>query len=132
MNKTQAQWWVGAITELLTGKDLVTVAIGGLRRSPKVLTGQRFKEAYIVEYADSTCSLGVSDSYGVMSGAEKWEIDANQRMIHAETTNGFGEPLTFLWVVNVNDGGADYDKWRALMQESWRMNAGEPAKDEPC
>lgn len=100
MNTKKAIKLAAVITDLLTGHDLVTVSITPSRRNrPEVRLNQSFKEAYTVDYGDGTGVVAIHDSYGVMTGAETWEIDADSRTIYARTTNMSGEPCIFSWTV---------------------------------
>lgn len=120
MNKKQAEVWVKEITVLLSDKNLVTVSVTptGL----DVRQNQKFNKAYIVEHSEENCTIGLSDSYGVMTGAKEWELKPNQRMVIAKTTNGFDESLIFAWCISDNDdNGILYREMNEMQRRIWKV-----------
>jgi hypothetical protein len=110
MNKKQAEFIVKALSEIMTGRRLTSTQTIGHER-PRVRTNQRFEKAYIVDYKDGSCVVAVCDSYGVMTGAENWNIDPDSRSIFAETKNGLGETVHFSWTVEDDDGSGKLWLW---------------------
>jgi len=129
VNKNQAEAWVKEITNLLTGKTLVSVSVTptGL----DVRQNQKFNNAYIVEHSEENCVIGISDSYGVMTGAKEWELKPNQRMIVANTTNGFDEPLIFAWCISDDDdNGILYREMNEAQKRIWQAQINKPPMEE--
>jgi len=116
MNKNQAEAWVKELTGLLTDKELVSVSIDPI--GVRVRTNQKFEKAYYVQHQDGSCVVALCDTYGVMTGAEHWEIDPDLRSVHAETKNGYGQPLHFVWTMTDNQNG---DSWRAMRDAQERL-----------
>lgn len=111
MTRQEAEFVIKMMSDLFAGKKSVSVfARSG--RPPEVRTDQEIDHAYIVEYADKTCAVGVSDSYGVMTGSSEWQIDPDKRSIHARAINGHGEELWFTWRLQNNSSGT----WEAFRQ----------------
>jgi len=120
MNKNQAESWVKEITALLSGKILVTVSVTPIGLD--VRQNQKFNNAYIVEHSEENCTIGLSDSYGVMTGAQEWELKPDQRMVIAKTTNGFNEPLTFAWCISDNDdNGLILREMHEMQNRIWKV-----------
>lgn len=112
MNKQQAAKLSAIITDLLTGYDLVTVAITPMRQGrPEVRINQSFCQAYTVDHADGTSVVAIQDSYGVMTGAADWDIEPDSRTVYARTTNAYGEVCIFSWTVT-DRGEETYEKFR--------------------
>lgn len=121
MDKKQAETWVKEITELLQGKNLVSVAAGPGSRV-EIRQNQKFDKSYFVEHKDGSCVVALCDTYGVMTGAETWSIDPDRRTIHAETTNGFGEPVRFAWAIADNDDdGKMFFAMRDAQERMWAV-----------
>jgi len=119
MDKKYADFVVKAVTEILAGHDLVSVATRP-DREPDVRVHQTFEKAYQVDYKDGRYSVALCDSYGVMTGAdaEDWTIDPDKRAVIAKTTNGPGDALYFSWVVTDDEDGTLWNKMRKLQEES--------------
>lgn len=98
MDKARAELLCSTISRLLTKKKLVRVSVTPLTQLV-VRVDQSFKGTYFVSHADGSCVVAISDSYGVMSGAETWSIASDTYSIHAETTNNLGEPCRFTWAL---------------------------------
>lgn len=122
MNKNQAEAWVKELTDLLSGRELITVAVTPIGSKVTVRQNQKFNRAYFVEYDSGACSVAISDSYGVMTGAKEWQIDPNARTVLCHLTNGYGEPLHYTWTIAGEDD--DGKVWRQLkdaQERLWRV-----------
>ena len=117
MDKSRAEQWVEELTGLLSGHQLVTVAVGPGERA-EVRLDQEFEQAYFVGHQDGDCVVALADSYGVMTGASNWRIDPDRRSVHAYATNGFGEPLQWVWTVADDKDGS---VWRSMQEASKRL-----------
>lgn len=82
MNKEAATAWTEAITELLTGQELVIVEVPVTGR-PRVRVKQAFREAHVFEW-NGNCTISVTDTTGVWTGLTDFEIDPEARTIHAQ------------------------------------------------
>lgn len=99
MNKEQAEQVSRQLSELLSGKSLIAVAVHpSAWLKVEVRPGIRFKGAYLVDYQNGKYSVALSDSYGVMTGSDRWTF-SDRGTVVAETTNAFGEALLFSWTV---------------------------------
>lgn len=118
MDKEKAEHWVQELTGLLTSKELVAVAVGpGDRVDVRPVV---FKGSYFVEHQGGDCVVALSDTYGVMTGAEEWSIDPDRRTVHAQTTNGYGEVIRFAWM-DLDRGGQSWGDWRDAQERLWRI-----------
>lgn len=122
MNKVQAKAWVNELTQLLSGRNLITVAVTPIGYKVEVRQNQKFHKAYFVEHSDGDCVVALSDTYGVMTGAEKWEIDPDRRTVHAQTTNGLGEILYYTWTIADDDEeGTIWESLHDAQKRLWRV-----------
>ena len=87
----------------------------------EVRQNQEFRNAYVVEYPDGECSVALGDTYGVMTGAKDWSIDPDRRTVHAKTTNGFGEPLSFSWTIADSDQGKIWHEMNDARERLWSV-----------
>jgi hypothetical protein len=117
MYKQKAEQWVEELTNLLSGRQIVSVAVGPGERVD-VRLEQEFKRAYFVEHQRGNCTIALADSYGVMTGASRWRIDPDRRSVHAYATNGFGEPLQWVWTVADDVDGTVY---RSMLESQRRL-----------
>ena len=120
MNKEQADFMIQVLDTVLTGRTLVSVAVRGDRGlDVDVRRNMFYKNSYRVDYQDGSCAVAVSDSYGVMTGAEEWHIDPDKRQIIANTVSGSGHNLYFSWMVDEDD--KDGELWYAMkdMQKAY-------------
>lgn len=109
--------WAEQITNLLFGRNLISVSVYR-KGQVEVRQNQEFRNAYVVEYPDGECSVALGDTYGVMAGAKDWSIDPDKRTIHAKTTNGYGEPLSFSWTISDDDSD---ELWRLMKGAQKRL-----------
>lgn len=110
MNKEQAEFWVDALTKILSGRNLVAVQQIG-DQLPRIRLRQSFEKASVAKYSDGTYSITMIDSYGVTAGLTEWSVDLDQRAMAARKVNGYGETCWFLWVVD--EGDQEYI-WREM------------------
>jgi hypothetical protein len=121
MNKNQAEAWVNEITDLLTGKNLITAAVTTIGYRVEIRQNQQFKKAYFVEHGE-TCSIAIVDTYGVMTGAENWEIDPNKRTILCHPKNAYDEQLHYTWTIAENDdNGIIWYKMLDAQKRLWKV-----------
>jgi len=117
MNKNQADVWVKELTELLTSKNLISVQV--TPTGVEVRQSEKFNNAYFVEYHDGSCVVALHDSYGVMTGADDWQIDPDHRTVHARTTNGYGDLCQFAWTIE--DKSHSKKLWHAMKNAQERL-----------
>ena len=119
MNKQVAELWSSTITKLLSNRNLVRTTLN-YREEVQVRTRQTFKKSYIVELSGDNYIVALCDTYGVMTGANEWNIDENQRTIIAKTTNSYGDPLQFLWTVDEDDSEHIYNEMIIARRELFK------------
>lgn len=122
MNKAQAEAWVKELTDLLAGKELITVAVTPIGHKVEVRQHQEFSKAYFVEHADGSCVVALCDSYGVMTGADNWQIDADKRTVLCHLKNGYNEDLHYTWtIVDPMENGSLWQQMREAQERLWRV-----------
>jgi len=117
MDRSKAERWVEELTALLERRSLVSVTAGPGERLD-VRLNQKFKQAYFVEHQGGDCVVALADTYGVMTGAGRWRIDPDHRSIHAHATNGFGEPLHWVWTIADDPDGT---VWQTMQEVASRL-----------
>jgi len=121
MTKEQAEYVVESINKLMDGKPCVSVSTGpSYKRNPEIRVNQIIKKAYMVVHDDGTATVGVSDTYGVMCGAQDWKFHPDNRSIHAHTKNGYDEPLSFSWAL-MDPASADWHEWHDVQRGMWKF-----------
>lgn len=124
MNKTQAEEWVKELTELLTDKNLIMVGVStcGLN----IRQNQKFDKSYYIEHSDGRCSVALSYSYGVMTGAEQWFVNPDERSVGCIIENKYDRTLHFYsqysWAIADPDKDGKIWSYMNKMQERlWKV-----------
>lgn len=70
---------VAVINELLANAPVLHISVIG-DRWPSAKSGE-FAKAYTVDYHDGTACVGLSSAGWTMTGAERWHVDAADRLM---------------------------------------------------
>ena len=120
MTKEQAEWWNNFFNDFLKNRKLISVTqIHTYKPEIRIVV---FDHSFFINYKNNLYSIGLSDSYGVMTGSEQWSIDPDRKEIIADTKNGYGQQCWHVW--KIFDDHKDENVWRKLVEkqkESWKI-----------
>jgi hypothetical protein len=120
MNRRQAEAWVYELTALLTGKNLISVGVTAY--GVDVRQNQSFQKAYYVEHAEDKCSVALSYSYGVMTGATDWYVRPDLRLVGCTVKNGYDVLLHYVWAIaDPNDAGELWQYMNDMQKRLWKV-----------
>ncbi len=118
MNKEYADQLVESITKILSGHKLATVSSTPLGLRQQI--NETFTKSYHIKHpSNNTYSVAIVDSYGVMTGANQWELDADKRSIKCKTTNCTGDLCQFTWTIQ--DPDPEDVVWDIMREEQRKL-----------
>ena len=127
MTKKQAEWWNNFLNDFLKNRKLISVT--QIHTHEPEIRIVVFDHSYIIDYKNDSYSIGLSDSYGVMTGSESWSINPDRKEIIANAKNGYGQQCWHVWKI-FDDHELEYppknneNVWEKLVEkqkESWKI-----------
>ena len=107
---------VEMINAAFEGQPVVECVVGPETRI-NVRPNGYFKHAYT---AGNGKFIGVSDSYGVVSGSRHLDVDPGNRTIILRQNNAYGKEFAFSWTLK-NATSENYDQVMAIHDRLWEI-----------